>query len=85
MKSDTAHPTAPHPAPVQHTAPTGHFTIRLSATPRRACLARHRAADQLHNCDQPYDIESNHTASLLVAELATNAALHGRYEAVNSA
>lgn len=78
MNADIAHSTAPRPERTQHTLPTRHFTIRLSATPRGARLARHLAADQLHNWDQPYGTEPNHTASLLVAELATNAALHGR-------
>ncbi|MER6709865.1 ATP-binding protein [Streptomyces sp. NPDC000877] len=72
MNADIAPTTAPQAAPARH------FTIRLSATPRGARLARHLAAEQLHTWGWPYDSEANHTATLLVAELATNAALHGR-------
>ncbi|MFE7042903.1 ATP-binding protein [Streptomyces atratus] len=55
-----------------------HFTIRLSVTPRGARLARRLAAGELHRWGWPYDTEANRTATLLVAELATNAMLHGR-------
>ncbi|MGC3001334.1 ATP-binding protein [Streptomyces sp. G35A] len=61
----------------EHIGPTRHFTIRLSATPRGARLARHLAAEQLHRWGWPYDTEANGTATLLVAELAANAAVHG--------
>ncbi|MFE9452386.1 ATP-binding protein [Streptomyces sp. NPDC006739] len=60
------------------TVVTPRFTIRLSATPRGARLARRLAAERLHSWGWPYDTEAHHTATLLVAELATNAALHGR-------
>ncbi|MFF6813186.1 ATP-binding protein [Streptomyces sp. NPDC012403] len=53
------------------------FTIRLSATPRGARLARHLAAEQLATWGWPYDTDVNRTAALLVAELAANAAVHG--------
>ncbi|MGW0629543.1 ATP-binding protein [Streptomyces sp. NPDC002758] len=66
------------PAPTEHTTPTGHFTIHLSTTPRGARLARHLAAEQLEAWGWPYDTEANRTATLLVAELTTNAARHGR-------
>ncbi|MEV5985496.1 ATP-binding protein [Streptomyces sp. NPDC052051] len=57
---------------------TRHFSIRLSATPRGARLARRLAAEQLNGWGWPYDSEANRTATLLVAELATNAVVHGR-------
>ncbi|MFK4152188.1 ATP-binding protein [Streptomyces fungicidicus] len=60
-----------------HTGPA-HFSIRLSATARGARLARHLSAEQLALWGWPYDSEGNRTASLLVAELAANAAVHGR-------
>ena len=72
MNADIAPTTAPHPAPVRR------FAIRLSATPRGARLARRLAAEQLDGWGWPYDTDANHTATLLVAELAANAALHGR-------
>ncbi|GGS74505.1 ATP-binding protein [Streptomyces griseoviridis] len=78
MNADIAPMRAPHPDPVQPTAPTRHFTMRLSATPRGARLARHLAAEQLHTWGWPYDTEGNHIVTLLVSELATNAAVHGR-------
>lgn len=68
MNADIAPTTAPHP----------DFTIRLSATPRGARLARHLAAEQLHTWGWSYNTEANDTATLLVSELATNAAMHGR-------
>ncbi|MFJ5264399.1 ATP-binding protein [Streptomyces sp. NPDC088387] len=54
------------------------FTVRLPATPRSVRLARHYAARQLHNWGRSYDTEANRTAALLVSELVTNAAVHGR-------
>lgn len=62
---------------VEHTGPTRHFSIRLSATTRGARLARHLAAEQLASWGWPYDTEANRTAALLVAELAANAVVHG--------
>ncbi|WP_149547140.1 ATP-binding protein [Streptomyces marokkonensis] len=61
----------------EHTGPARHFTIRLSATARGARLARHLSAEQLASWGWPYDSEANRTASLLVGELAANAAVHG--------
>lgn len=78
MNADIAPTTAPHPEPTQPATPTSHFTIRLSATPRGARLARRLAAEQLHAWGRPYDTDANHTVTLLVAELAANAARHGR-------
>ncbi|WP_081236750.1 ATP-binding protein [Streptomyces viridosporus] len=62
----------------EHTGPTRHFGIRLSATARGARLARHLSAEQLASWGWPYDSEANRTAALLVGELAANAAVHGR-------
>ncbi|MFI2378777.1 ATP-binding protein [Streptomyces sp. NPDC018964] len=64
--------------PTEHTGPARHFSIRLSATTRGARLARHLAAEQLASWGWPYDTEANRTSALLVAELATNAVVHGR-------
>ena len=57
---------------------TRQFAIRLSTTPRGARLARRLTAEQLDSWGWPYDGEANHTVTLLVAELATNAVVHGR-------
>ncbi|MFD7688417.1 ATP-binding protein [Streptomyces sp. NPDC059781] len=62
----------------EHTDSARRFSIRLSATARGARLARHLSAEQLASWGWPYDSEGNRTASLLVAELATNAVVHGR-------
>ncbi|MFC9508412.1 ATP-binding protein [Streptomyces sp. NPDC057002] len=78
MNADTAHSTALGLEPARPGGPTGHFAIRLSATPRGARLARRLAAEQLHSWGRSYDSEPNRTTSLLVAELATNAIRHGR-------
>ncbi|MCC5478826.1 ATP-binding protein [Streptomyces barringtoniae] len=50
-----------------------NFTVMLSCTPRGARLARLLAADQLRGWGLPAD-----PATLVVAELAANAATHGR-------
>ncbi|MFD7813744.1 ATP-binding protein [Streptomyces sp. NPDC059785] len=50
-----------------------HFSVLLSATPRGARLARLLAADQLRSWGLPCE-----GASHVVAELAANAATHGR-------
>ncbi|MEU9469622.1 ATP-binding protein [Streptomyces avermitilis] len=54
-------------------APLHQFSVPLSATRRGARLARLLAAEQLHGWGLPLD-----PARLIVAELAANAALHGR-------
>ncbi|GAB1326677.1 ATP-binding protein [Streptomyces sennicomposti] len=59
-------------------APTGHFTIRLSATPRGARLARRLATQQLADWGWGYATEASGTVALLVAELTANAVRHGR-------
>ncbi|MHC3453774.1 MULTISPECIES: ATP-binding protein [unclassified Streptomyces] len=54
-------------------APLHQFTVPLSATRRGARLARLLAAEQLDAWGLPPD-----PARLIVAELATNAVVHGR-------
>ncbi|MEU4062069.1 ATP-binding protein [Streptomyces wedmorensis] len=56
--------------------PTGEFTLRLSATRRGARLARLLAVQQLQ--DWGVTGPAAEAAELVVAELANNAALHGR-------
>ncbi|MFC8759302.1 ATP-binding protein [Streptomyces sp. NPDC057193] len=58
------------------TTPTSEFTLRLSATRRGARLARLLAVHQLHDWGVPGPAAE--AAELVVAELASNAALHGR-------
>lgn len=53
--------------------PLPHFTVLLSSTPRGARLARLLADTQLRRWGMPVE-----TASHIVAELAANAATHGR-------
>ncbi|MFE9172511.1 ATP-binding protein [Streptomyces kebangsaanensis] len=53
--------------------PLHQFSVPLSATRRGARLARLLAAEQLRSWDVPLD-----PARLIVAELAANAAVHGR-------
>ncbi|MEV8122770.1 ATP-binding protein [Streptomyces sp. NPDC085944] len=55
------------------TAPVRNFSVQLSPTPRGARLARLLATEQLRAWGLPLD-----PARLLVAELANNAADHGR-------
>lgn len=52
---------------------TRHFTVLLSATRKGARLARLLATERLRAWGLPHD-----TAALVIAELAANAALHGR-------
>ncbi|MFE6619280.1 ATP-binding protein [Streptomyces sp. NPDC057740] len=53
--------------------PVRNFSVQLSPTPRGARLARLLAAEQLRSWGLPTD-----PARHIVAELAANAALHGR-------
>ncbi|MFI2378112.1 ATP-binding protein [Streptomyces sp. NPDC018964] len=53
--------------------PLHQFTVPLSATRRGARLARLLATEQLESWELPLD-----PARLVVAELATNAVVHGR-------
>ncbi|MFJ5092897.1 ATP-binding protein [Streptomyces sp. NPDC088557] len=55
---------------------TGHFTVLLSPTPRGARLARLLAVQWLRDREVPYEVTE--TAAHIVAELAANAATHGR-------
>ncbi|MFE7759981.1 ATP-binding protein [Streptomyces sp. NPDC057438] len=54
-------------------SPIRNFSVRLSPTPRGARLARILATERLHAWGLPL-----HPADHLVAELAANAATHGR-------
>ncbi|MFC9478797.1 ATP-binding protein [Streptomyces griseus] len=56
----------------QPRARTGQFAVQLSATRRGARLARQLATEQLRSWGLPLE-----DASLVIGELATNAALHG--------
>jgi len=55
------------------TAPTHHFAVQLSATRRGARLARLLTERQLDDWGVPFE-----EAAHIVAELASNAVLHGR-------
>ncbi|MFF5967107.1 ATP-binding protein [Streptomyces collinus] len=55
--------------------PVGHFAIQLSATRRGARLARLLTERQLDEWGEAYD-----AAAQVVAELASNAVLHGRVQ-----
>ncbi|WP_043684766.1 ATP-binding protein [Streptomyces xylophagus] len=57
----------------QETAAPPNFTVLLSPTPRGARLARLLATEQLRAWELPLD-----RATQIVAELAANAATHGR-------
>ncbi|MFJ2609579.1 ATP-binding protein [Streptomyces sp. NPDC091279] len=56
--------------------PAGHFSLRLSPTPRGARLARLLATEWLRLRDLPP--RTTDTAQHLIAEFAANAADHGR-------
>ncbi|MCX4858734.1 ATP-binding protein [Streptomyces canus] len=64
--------TAPT-APLTQPGPVRSFSVLLSPTPRGARLARLLATEQLRSWGLPLD-----PAALIVAELASNAATHGR-------
>jgi hypothetical protein len=65
--------------PTRQTSVTvGVFTHRFSATSLGARLARHLTVNQLHCWDIPRGTDVSDTAALIVAELAANAAIHGR-------
>jgi anti-sigma regulatory factor (Ser/Thr protein kinase) len=57
-------------------SPTDHFSVLLSPTPRGARLARLLAAEWMRTRDLPHRVTE--AAEHLVAELAANAATHGR-------
>ncbi|MFE9622501.1 ATP-binding protein [Streptomyces sp. NPDC006527] len=64
--------------PTQIPTPLGELSLRLSATPRGARLARRLTAQQLDAWGYPHDGEASDTAQHVVAELAPNAVTHGR-------
>ncbi|MFE5911362.1 ATP-binding protein [Streptomyces wedmorensis] len=57
-------------------SPASHFTVLLSPTPRGARLARLLAVEWMRDHEVPYGVTE--TATHVVAELAANAATHGR-------
>jgi len=52
--------------------------MRFSSTPRGARFARRLAGQRLDAWGTPYDCDTHHTLTLIVAELAPNAIRHGR-------
>ncbi|MFF0159874.1 ATP-binding protein [Streptomyces sp. NPDC005263] len=50
----------------------------FSSTPRGARLARRLAGQRLDAWGIPYDCDTHHALTLIVAELAANAVQHGR-------
>lgn len=62
----------------QALTPVRTFTQRFSSTPRAARLARYSALQQLARWGILYRSEVSDTATAIVAELAANAATHGR-------
>ncbi|MGW0700704.1 ATP-binding protein [Streptomyces sp. NPDC002867] len=54
------------------------FAQRFSSTPLGARLARHLTLHQLHAWGFPHGTETSDHTALIVAELAANAATHGR-------
>jgi anti-sigma regulatory factor (Ser/Thr protein kinase) len=62
----------------QAPTPRRTFAQRFSATRRGARLARLLAAHQLAEWGHPYGTAAYETVTLVVAELAANAVLHGR-------
>jgi anti-sigma regulatory factor (Ser/Thr protein kinase) len=59
-------------------SPVHEFAQLFSSTPRGARLARLMGTQQLAAWGWPYDDEVSRTCSLLIGELAANAAVHGR-------
>ncbi|GAB1337305.1 hypothetical protein ACE1SV_38950 [Streptomyces sp. E-15] len=70
--------TTPHDTVTPGPAPHACFTLRFTATPRGARLARRLASQQMAIWGWPYGTPVNDTVELLVAELAANAVTHGR-------
>lgn len=64
--------------PAQEAVTVSVFVQRFSATRRGARLARRLAAHHLDLWHLPYGGTASDTVSLVVAELAANAVLHGR-------
>ncbi|WP_309237956.1 ATP-binding protein [Streptomyces albidus (ex Kaewkla and Franco 2022)] len=65
-------------APTEIGSPVHEFAQLFSSTPRGARLARLMGTQQLAAWGWPYDDEFSRTCSLLIGELAANAATHGR-------
>ena len=65
-----------HQNPTQLLSPARHFSVLLSPTPRGARLARLLAVEWLRTRELPYRVTE--AAEHVVAELAANAATHGR-------
>ncbi|MFD5115473.1 ATP-binding protein [Streptomyces sp. NPDC058391] len=59
--------------PTRAALPARQFRVQLSSTRRGARLARLLAVEQLRSWEMPFE-----TAAHVIAELASNAALHGR-------
>ncbi|MEU1328454.1 ATP-binding protein [Streptomyces sp. NPDC005865] len=66
------------PQRVQTSVSVHMFTERFSATPRGARLARRMARYRLDGWGIPYGGEISERAAQIIAELAANAATHGR-------
>ncbi|WP_055695628.1 ATP-binding protein [Streptomyces prasinopilosus] len=74
-------------APGEPTVGTAHFRTMFPTTAHGAHTARHAAERWLaaqQGRSEPADDDSTATASLLIAELTANAALHGRVRGRNA-
>ncbi|MFE9921488.1 ATP-binding protein [Streptomyces sp. NPDC005774] len=74
-------------APGEPTVGTAHFRTMFPTTAHGAHTARHAAERWLaaqQGRPEPADDDSTATASLLIAELTANAALHGRVRGRNA-
>lgn len=63
--------------PVPPRFPWRYFEMRFSSTPRGARLARRLAGERLDAWGVPYDCDTHHVVTLVVAELSANAVRHG--------
>lgn len=72
MHNATRTTPSPHP-----TAPTHHFAMRFTSTPRGARLARRLVSHRLDAWGHPYTSPVNETLTLITAELTANAVRHG--------
>lgn len=70
--------TAPSNCIPQPCDPGARFAMRFSSTPRGARLARRLSGQRLDAWGIPYDCDTHHVLTLIVAELAANAIQHGR-------
>nr|WP_051834801.1 ATP-binding protein [Streptomyces sp. NRRL S-15] len=61
----------------QRPAPEREFTMRFTATPRGARLARRLVSHRLDDWGHPYTTPVNETLTLIAAELSANAVRHG--------